>query len=330
MQDFEYQNKEEKEVLDEEIFDELLDRLNILSNSLDSSIQDYANKSYYLNCKIKSIKEVKKRIKKNIAVVLASLGILTSIPIYVTSKLTTNWTLVPLTTYTYEEGKLPQAVTKYVPLSNDLKEKKYIVLMEPYNKLNYRNTTAYDVSDIDLSSPLEYYDLDLSKINDKIKSVESKTEKTEDNENIQSKKLIIEKIDFNDKKKDESISFLLASFYGIYIFLLSVFEVIYSVEISDGYLFIVSKIKKIKDGITIVGLDKSELNKIKEQLNEVISQINEIISQSEELSRKWNEEFERNKDLMSDPSLLLSKYDELIESIKTKCSNVKLERKRYE
>ena len=330
MQDFEYQNKEEKEVLDEEIFDELLDRLNILSNSLDSSIQDYVNKSYYLNCKIKSIKEVKKRIKKNIAVILASLSIVTSIPIYVTSKLTTNWTLVPLTTYIYEEGKLPQAVTKYVHLSSDLKEKKYIVLMEPYNKLNYRNTTEYDVSDIDLSSPLEYYDLDLSKINDKIETIEYKTEETEDDENTQSKKLIIEKIDFNDKKKDESNFCNMVIFYGIYIFFLSVFEVIYSVEISDGYLFIVSKIKKIKDGITIAGLDKSELNKIKEQLNEVISEINEIISQSEELSRKWNEEFERNKDLMSDPSLLLSRYDELIESIKTKCLNVKLERRRYE
>ena len=57
---------QEKEVFDEEIFDELLDRLNILSNSLDSSIQDYANKSYYLNCKIKSIKEVNSNFTSSI------------------------------------------------------------------------------------------------------------------------------------------------------------------------------------------------------------------------------------------------------------------------
>ena len=66
------------------------------------------------------------------------------------------------------------------------------------------------------------------------------------------------------------------------------------------------------------------------EIKEILNRINEMISESEELSRKWNEEFERNKDLMSDPSLLLSKYDELIESIKRKSTEVKLERKRYE
>ena len=63
---------------------------------------------------------------------------------------------------------------------------------------------------------------------------------------------------------------------------------------------------------------------LKIALKEVINEINLALSKSEELSRRWNEEFEKNKDLMSDPSLLLSKYDELIESIKSKAMKLKL------
>ena len=99
-----------------------------------------------------------------------------------------------------------------------------------------------------------------------------------------------------------------------YIFLMVIVEMEFSNEFSapiltNGVIFLSDEIKKIKSKMYV----KKTYDK---EIKEILNRINEMISESEELSRKWNEEFERSKDLMSDPSLLLSKYDELMKEIK--------------
>ena len=68
------------------------------------------------------------------------------------------------------------------------------------------------------------------------------------------------------------------------------------------------------------GYEKS----VKTTLEKTINEINLALSKSEELSRRWNEEFEKNIYLMSDPSLLLSKYDELMKEIKENTMKLKM------
>ena len=83
-------------------------------------------------------------------------------------------------------------------------------------------------------------------------------------------------------------------------------------------------VKKLKKRINELSKIKDNEKELKIALKGAINDINSVLSKSEELSRKWNEEFERSKDLMSDPSLLLSKYDELMKEIKENTMKLKM------
>ncbi len=305
---------------DEEIFDQILEALKKSYVLISDKADDYNLYSKkFKDARSETIKS-KAKIGLNLTTIALTISLIVGIPIGGTIGLRTlqkKQTTVPETTYTYEAGKLPEITTERVELKN-AKEKKYIVLAEPYNDLNYRNTTMYDVTDIDLPSVLDYYNLDLSKIENKTESVEYKEDYSDSGSSEETKKLIIKSIDFNDVQSPWYFMFYLL-FYVVYILLLIIFESLYLFANPDSYSYAISgMIKNFINKIEDLDAIESEEKTVKKLLEETINDINSTLSKSEELSRRWNEEFERNKDLMSDPSLLLSKYDELIENIKSK------------
>ena len=322
MQDFAYQSKEEKEIFDEEIFDKILVSLSEISNLLYKETITY-------NSTQRVIFELKNNMGGNIHQIVlntlsmaVALSLIVSVPLiqaHRIKKSKNDNSLVTEKTYTYQMDGLKQVESEEV-LLKDAEDKKYIVLAEP-NKNGYKNIITYDISDIDLPVVDNYFNLDLSKIENKTGTVDFSTgsEITDDDE--ESKKLIIKNIDYESIQpgKADIVEILL---FIEYIFLMVIVEMEYSNEFSvpiltNGVIFLSDEIKKIKSKMYF----KKTYDK---ELKEIINRINEMISQSEELSRKWNEEFERNKDLMSDPSLLLSKYDELMKEIKENTMKLKM------
>ena len=322
MQDFAYQSIEEKEVFDEEIFDKILVSLSEISNLLYKETITY-------NSTQRVIFELKNNMGGNIHQIVlntlsmaVALSLIVSVPLiqaHRIKKSKNDNSLVTEKTYTYQMDGLKQVESEEV-LLKDAEDKKYIVLAEP-NKDGYKNIITYDISDIDLPVVDNYFNLDLSKIENKTGTVDFSTgsEITDDDE--ESKKLIIKNIDYESIQpgKADIVEILL---FIEYIFLMVIVEMEYSNEFSvpiltNGVIFLSDEIKKIKSKMYF----KKTYDK---ELKEIINRINEMISQSEELSRRWNEEFEKNKDLMSDPSLLLSKYDELMKEIKENTMKLKM------
>ena len=322
MQDFAYQNKEEKEVFDEEIFDKILVSLSEISNLLYKETITY-------NSTQRVIFELKNNMRGNIHQIVlntlsmaVALSLIVSVPLiqaHRIKKSKNDNSLVTEKTYTYQMDGLKQVESEEV-LLKDAEDKKYIVLAEP-NKNGYKNIITYDISDIDLPVVDNYFNLDLSKIENKTGTVDFSTgsEITDDDE--ESKKLIIKNIDYESIQpgKADIVEILL---FIEYIFLMVIVEMEYSNEFSvpiltNGVIFLSDEIKKIKSKMYF----KKTYDK---ELKEIINRINEMISQSEELSRRWNEEFEKNIYLMSDPSLLLSKYDELMKEIKENTMKLKM------
>ena len=322
MQDFAYQSKEEKEIFDEEIFDKILVSLSEISNLLYKETITY-------NSTQRVIFELKNNMGGNIHQIVlntlsmaVALSLIVSVPLiqaHRIKKSKNDNSLVTEKTYTYQMDGLKQVESEEV-LLKDAEDKKYIVLAEP-NKNGYKNIITYDISDIDLPVVDNYFNLDLSKIENKTGTVDFSTgsEITDDDE--ESKKLIIKNIDYESIQpgKADIVEILL---FIEYIFLMVIVEMEYSNEFSvpiltNGVIFLSDEIKKIKSKMYF----KKTYDK---ELKEIINRINEMISQSEELSRRWNEEFEKNIYLMSDPSLLLSKYDELMKEIKENTMKLKM------
>ena len=322
MQDYAYQSKEEKEIFDEEIFDKILVSLSEISNLLYKETITY-------NSTQRVIFELKNNMGGNIHQIVlntlsmaVALSLIVSVPLiqaHRIKKSKNDNSLVTEKTYTYQMDGLKQVESEEV-LLKDAEDKKYIVLAEP-NKNGYKNIITYDISDIDLPVVDNYFNLDLSKIENKTGTVDFSTgsEITDDDE--ESKKLIIKNIDYESIQpgKADIVEILL---FIEYIFLMVIVEMEYSNEFSvpiltNGVIFLSDEIKKIKSKMYF----KKTYDK---ELKEIINRINEMISQSEELSRRLNEEFEKNKDLMSDPSLLLSKYDELMKEIKENTMKLKM------
>ena len=322
MQDFAYQSKEEKEIFDEEIFDKILASLSEISYLLSENMMRY-------NDSQKAISEQKNNMKENIHQIVSNglamavaFTIIVGIPVVMAQRIKKSKndnSLVTEKTYTYQMDGLKQVESEEV-LLKDAEDKKYIVLAEP-NKTGYKNIITYDVSDIDLPVVDNYFNLDLSKIENKTGTIDFSTGSKITDDEEESKKLIIKNIDYESiqpGKADIGKVF----FFIAYIFLMAILEMEFSNEFSvpiltNGVIFLSDEIKKIKSKMYF----KKTYDK---ELKEIINRINEMISQSEELSRRLNEKFEKNKDLMSDPSLLLSKYDELMKEIKENTMKLKM------
>ena len=326
MSAFEYQNKEENEVFDEETFDEILMSLNEISYSILEQRSRYSTTQKAISELKGNMKKKIREIMSNILAMTIAISIMAGIPISISmliKKSKKDNSLVQKTEYTYqmdgsEEISTSKMLIKDVKEMKHKEEEKYIILSEP-TKDGYMAMSTYYVTDIDLPSIGDYFDLDLSKIEKHTwpkatwsRIISDDSENTEDIK--ESKKLIIDTFDYDNVELGEPESFYYL-LYVVYIFILVALEVEYSYEfngrplLTDGTVFLIDKIKDLK----LMTYNKKKYDK---KIKEILNRINETISQSEELSRKWNEEFERNKDLMSDPSLLLSKYDDVLKRIK--------------
>ena len=322
MQDFAYQSKEKKEIFDEEIFDKILASLSEISYLLSENTMRY-------NDSQKAISEQKNNMKENIHQIVSNglamavaLSIIVGIPVVMAQRIKKSKndnSLVTEKTYTYQMDGLNQIESEEV-LLKDAEDKKYIVLAEP-NKNGYKNIITYDVSDIDLPVVDNYFNLDLSKIENKTGTIDFSTGSKITDDDEESKKLIIKNIDYESIQPGKADIGKVLLFIT-YIFLMAILEIEFSNEffapiLTNGVIFLSDEIKKIKSKMYV----KKTYDK---EIKEILNRINEMISESEELSRKWNEEFEKNKDLMSDPSLLLSKYDELMKEIKENTMKLKM------
>ena len=317
MQGYAYQKLNKKETFDEKVFEQILSDLNDCYLTMRNEVACY-------ECDLDNLKEIKAskiksrtKIGLNLTAIALTLSLMLSIPIFGIAKINNirkKKATVPQTTYTYEAGKLPEITTERVELKN-AEEKKYIVLVEPYNELNYRNITTYDISDIDMSSALDYYNLDLSKIEDKTESIEYKEYYSDIGSSEEVRRLIIKNVDFNDEQKP-NYGWIYAIYYLAYIAILLTVEYIYTGIKGLELPVIVGRVGMLKEELEELKDKKGYEKSVKATLEKTINEINLALSKSEELSRRWNEEFEKNIYLMSDPSLLLSKYDELMKEIK--------------
>ena len=325
MQGYAYQKLNKKQTFDEKVFEQILSDLNDCYLTIRNEVACY-------ECDLDNLKEIKAskiksrtKIGLNLTAIALTLSLMLSIPIFGTAKINDvrkKNTTVPQTTYTYEAGKLPEITKERVRLK-DAEEKKYIVLVEPYNELNYRNITTYDISDIDMPSALDYYNLDLSKIEDKTESIEYKEYYSDIGSSEEVRRLIIKNVDFNDEQKP-NYGWIYAIYYLAYIAILLTVEYIYTGIKGLELPVIVGRVGMLKEELEELKDKKGYEKSVKATLEKTINEINLALSKSEELSRRWNEEFEKNKDLMSDPSLLLSKYDELMKEIKENTMKLKM------
>lgn len=218
---------------------------------------------------------------------------------------------------TYEKDKTPKVVNTRKYLSDNPDDKVYIVETIPSNDFNYDLVMTYDATNEKCDKVEDYYNLDLSTL-----PLVSKENVTERRENKESKRVILEKVDFNSID-NETQSGLLIVFYIFYTVLVVILE---SVSLfCNNISFIIGYIKQLPEDISKIK-DEDDAKELEKKANQTKEIIMQVLRSDKRLLEKFNEEYEKNMCLMSDPSLLLSKYDELIESIKRKSSEVKLER----
>lgn len=309
---------------DEEMLKELLDKLDETIDLLTQRNIYYKELTNELKRQLRIRRKYQKKLIASSFTFILALTIMASAPLALVSnfkKRKDAYTIIPKTTYTYEEGMTPTVNSEEVLLS-DVKDeeskKAYIILTEPYNKLGYRNIITYDVSDIELPSPLDYYDLDLTRVA-KTSSTMEFIDESKETENIEeSKKLIIETLDYDNAKCNANTRMylsLIAMALG-YIIL----EAAYKSEYKKGILN--SQLIKINESIHEIS-NSDNINILKANIDVLINIINNLISMSEELTKEWNSLFSKNKFLLSDPSELLEKYDELIRKLKQETMTLK-------
>lgn len=218
---------------------------------------------------------------------------------------------------TYEKDKTPKVVNTRKYLNDNPDDKVYIVETIPSNDFNYDLVMTYDATNEKCDKVEDYYNLDLSTL-----PLVSKENVTERRENKESKRVILEKVDFNSID-NETQSGLLIVFYIFYTVLVVILE---SASLfCNNISFIIGYIKQLLEDISKIK-DEDDAKELEKKANQTKEIIMQVLRSDKRLLEKFNEEYEKNMCLMSDPSLLLSKYDELIESIKRKSSEVKLER----
>lgn len=309
---------------DEEMLKELLDKLDETIDLLTQRNIYYKELTNELKRQLRIKRKYQKKLIASSFTFILAFTIMASAPLALVSNLKKRkdaYTIIPKTTYTYEEGMTPTVNSEEVLLS-DVKDeeskKAYIILTEPYNKLGYRNIITYDVSDIELPSPLDYYDLDLTRVA-KTSSTMEFIDESKETENIEeSKKLIIETLDYDNAKCNANTRMYLSLIAMVLGYI--IIEAAYKSEYKKGILN--SQLIKIKESINEIS-NSDNINILKANIDVLINIINNLISMSEELTKEWNSLFSKNKYLLSDPSELLEKYDELIRKLKQETMTLK-------
>lgn len=309
---------------DEEMLKELLDKLDETIDLLTQRNIYYKELTNELKRQLRIKRKYQKKLIASSFTFILAFTIMASAPLALVSnfkKRKDAYTIIPKTTYTYEEGMTPTVNSEEVLLS-DVKDeeskKAYIILTEPYNKLGYRNIITYDVSDIELTSPLDYYDLDLTRVA-KTSSTMEFIDGSKETENIEeSKKLIIETLDYDNAKCNANTRMYLSLVVMALGYI--ILEAAYKSEYEKGILN--SQLIKIQESINEIS-NSDNINILKANIDILINTINNLISMSEELTKEWNSLFSKNKYLLSDPSELLERYDELIRKLKQETMTLK-------
>ena len=309
---------------DEEMLKELLDKLDETIDLLTQRNIYYKKLTNELKRQLRIRRKYQKKLITSSFTFILAFTIMASAPLALVSnfkKRKDSYTIIPKTTYTYEEGMTPTVNSEEVLLS-DVKDeeskKAYIILTEPYNKLGYRNIITYDVSDIELPSPLDYYDLDLTRVAKTSSTMEFIDESKETKNIEESKKLIIETLDYDNAKCNANTRMYLSLVVMALGYI--ILEAAYKSEYKKGILN--SQLIKIQESINEIS-NSDNINILKVNIDVLINTINNLISMSEELTKEWNSLFSKNKYLLSDPSELLEKYDELIRKLKQETMTLK-------
>lgn len=309
---------------DEETLKELLDKLDETIDLLTQRNIYYKELTNELKRQLRIRRKYQKKLITSSFTFILAFTIMASAPLALVSnfkKRKDAYTIIPKTTYTYEEGMTPTVNSEEVLLS-DVKDeeskKAYIILTEPYNKLGYRNIITYDVSDIELPSPFDYYDLDLTRVAKTSSTMEFIDESKETGNIEESKKLIIETLDYDNAKCNANTRMYLSLVVMALGYI--ILEAAYKSEYKKGILN--SQLIKIQESINEIS-NSDNINILKANIDVLINTINNLISMSEELTKEWNSLFSKNKYLLSDPSELLEKYDELIRKLKQETMTLK-------
>ena len=203
---------------------------------------------------------------------------------------------------TYEKDKTPKVVNTSKYLSDNPEDKVYIVETIPSNDFNYDLVMTYDATNEKCDKVEDYYNLDLSSL-----PLVSKENVTEIRENKESKRVILEKVDFNSID-NETQSGLLIVFYIFYTVLVVILE---SVSLCcNNISFIIGYIKQLLEDISKIK-DEDDAKELEKKANQTKEIIMQVLRSDKRLLEKFNEEYEKNMCLMSDPAELLNKYYEL-------------------
>ena len=203
---------------------------------------------------------------------------------------------------TYEKDKTPKVVNTRKYLSDNPDDKVYIVETIPSNDFNYDLVMTYDATNEKCDKVEDYYNLDLSTL-----PLVSKENVTERRENKESKRVILEKVNFDSIDNTVKI-YLLVLFYAFYVLLVGTLEV---VSLSDKHIsFIIGYIKQLLEDISKIK-DEDDAKELLKKANQTKEIIMQVLRSDKRLLEKFNEEYEKNMCLMSDPAELLNKYYEL-------------------
>ena len=148
----------------------------------------------------------------------------------------------------------------------------------------------------------DYYNLDLSNL-----PLISTENVIEDKENKESKRIVIEKVDYDDIDNDTKTT-IFVLFYAIYI--LAIVSISIQRLSKDELPLAINSICELVDNIKELCSCEST-KELKKKTNAIKEIIVRILNSDKKLLDRFESEFEKNRDLMSDPAELLNKYNEL-------------------
>ena len=242
---------------------------------------------------------------KQIIAIVATLGLIASLPVgahKLAKKLGEGKEKVTIDVTTYEKGENPQVGQTKKYLSDNPEDKVYIVETIPNDDFNYDLVLTYDATNEETTKVEDYYNLDLSSL-----PLIEQTNVTSKRENKASKKIVIEKVNEDDVTNDIKFT-VLFGFYLVYIVGTLGLECVYY-DFYE-YTFILHKVEELIDDIKTINSSKN-VKELEKKANKIKEIVLKILSSDKRLLDKFEKEFENNKDLLSDPTELLSKYCEL-------------------
>ena len=291
-----------------EVLFQILEMVNMTTRELEDYMRSYNRNTREIE-RVKSRKSYYKHdaLEAAISIVIA-LSVAISLPIgahKLAKKLGEGKDMVPIRTTTYVKNlAINKKITK--PLSDNPEDKAYIIETIPAKDSSYDLVMTYDASNEGLTKVKDYFDLDLSSL----PLIDQETV-TEGRENEASKKVVIEKVDW-EFAYNLPKTMVLGVFYLVYILAICILESKHWDDYSHYFmelnvLSLINNIKRIRYCENTRELEK--------ETKEIKRTILKILNSDKRLLTKFEVEYERNINLMGDASCLLCMYNELSNKI---------------